>query len=210
MRKNSHFRDEEEEVRKKVLNNWNVGNLVMTLKTLWKFSTDVRHSVSSHAVKIAKFPSCICIDERLPDVPKAPRRKYPVYFSDPMHNLFLNTDGNSANVLNQAYIPQKGCDSKHDVYKFFHVAAINIIAALWQKETTQPNMHLPPHAHTHTLIHTCTRIRAHTHPSACVCAVTRCTWTAPKRVPLQLPPLYYWSIWRLLSLGWHGLGDVTA
>lgn len=35
------------------------------------------------------------------------------------------------------------------------------------------------------------------------------TWTSPKRKQPQLPTLYYWSIWSLLSLGWHGLGDVT-
>lgn len=51
-----------------------------------------------------------------------------------------------------------------------------------------------PHMYTHI----------HTH------IVTESTRTAPRRAPLQLPPLYYWSIWRLLSQGWHGLGDVTA
>lgn len=35
------------------------------------------------------------------------------------------------------------------------------------------------------------------------------TWTSPRRKQPQLPTLYYWSIWSLLSLGWHGLGDVT-
>lgn len=35
------------------------------------------------------------------------------------------------------------------------------------------------------------------------------TRTSPRRKRPQLPTLYYWSIWSLLSLGWHGLGDVT-
>lgn len=58
--------------------------------------------------------------------------------------------------------------------------------------------HPHPTTTTHTASHTCTH------------SDTVHTQTAPRRVPLQLPPLYYWSIWRLLSQGWHGLGDVTA
>lgn len=64
----------------------------------------------------------------------------------------------------------------------------------------------------HTFISTTypnTYIVTQTHGSP-TNTVTQSTWTAPWRVPLQLPPLYYWSIWRLLSQGWHGLGDVTA
>lgn len=35
------------------------------------------------------------------------------------------------------------------------------------------------------------------------------TWASLRREQLQLPTLYYWTIWSLLSVGWHGLGDVT-
>lgn len=71
----------------------------------------------------------------------------------------------------------------------------NIKRALCRQSYTYRNTHIThPHTLTHTYIH----------------SVTQSTQTAPRRVPLQLPPLYYWSIWRLLSQGWHGLGDVTA
>lgn len=72
----------------------------------------------------------------------------------------------------------------------------------WRRRRGKKGTHLYP-LHTHTHKHTWT------HPSP-TNTVTQSTWTAPWRVPLQLPLLYYWSIWRLLSQGWHGLGDVTA
>lgn len=54
----------------------------------------------------------------------------------------------------------------------------------------------PLHTQSYTYTKTCiTHTLTHTH------IVTQSTQTAPRRVPLQLPPLYYWSIWRLLSQG---------
>lgn len=68
-----------------------------------------------------------------------------------------------------------------------------------------------PRGHTHILYIHCPHNHTHTQTHASPTnTVTQSSRTAPRRVPLQLPPLYYWSIWRLLSQGWHGLGDVTA